>query len=92
MILRAFSKIVLLKKRIDNRLHKINERGLMNIEYCISVDCPRLCEFTERIVGVDFPRGKCLVGENSNNDSHKIDVEEVVPTVCELLRQEKISE
>lgn len=58
----------------------------MNVDYCISRDCPRLCEFAEKIVGVYYPRAKCLVGENPYNDRDKMDVEDVTPRVCEYLR------
>lgn len=60
----------------------------MNAQYCIDCDCPRLCEFAEKIMGVYFPRAKCLVGNNPYNDSHKRDVDQVTHELCERLREE----
>ena len=58
----------------------------MNVEYCIGCDCPRLCESAEKIMGLWFPRAKCLVGNNPYNDSHKTDVSQVTQELCERLQ------
>lgn len=59
----------------------------MNVEYCIGCDCPRLCESAEKIMGLWFPRAKCLIGNNPHNDSHKRDVSKVTPELCERLQE-----